>query len=549
MRMRPSKSIRFMILSPFLLAIIAWWLYTQVFQPQPFYVNADPEIPYLMSSLAVFKGEPYAFIDHPGTPVEIIGTLIFSATYPFIGNSVSSFTLSHILHPDTFLIIARSLLTLASMGTMVLLGLCMVPGSHWTDQLAAVACAVLFFGIHPWAFDSIVHWSHNSFSFPVGSLLGLGMVLLVVDKNGGSKQQIAILGFSFGILVAIQLYFVTWIVGAVVAFSSYSVLSMQGWKKALVSSLRITLAAIAGFIVATIPILNKYPDFVSWIFRVASHQGRHGSGPPGFMSVQSAVINFYSLWSDLRLLIISVGVVVVLIAVMAFLQRHNLKSNTGLWAIALGLIAQIGVMSALVIKHPGIIYMQAIAATFPLLLAVAISLMGISIPKMTSTQRLIKFGLSIGIFFLFSTAFFRAIIIHSKETKQVQYAVEEINDFLDDLALDQGRDQQAFNRLWVYGMPSECQALWYGNHYTGYTLSVEVGSICPRDLVFDLWENRVVLSDGSSVQLDRFDWDIIVVTEAALIDFPDLAEVGRLVYSHASLGTFGKVVYILPSHD
>jgi len=538
-----------MILSPFLLAIIAWWLYTQVFQPQPIYVNADPEIPYLMSSLAVFKGEPYTFIDHPGTPVEIIGTLIFSATYPFVGNSVNSFTLSHILHPEIFLFIARALLTLASMGTMVLLGWYMVPGNHWTDHLSAVAIAVLFFGIHPGAFDSIVHWSHNSFSFPVGSLLGLGMVLLVVEKNVGTKQQKAILGFSFGILMAIQLYFVTWIVGAVVAFYAYSVLSMRGWKKALVSSLSITLAAIAGFIVATFPILNKYPDFISWIVRVASHQGRHGSGPPGFLSLQSAAINFHSLWSDLRLLFVSVGVVVVLIAVMALLQRHSLKSNTGLWAIALGLIAQISVMSALVIKHPSIIYMQAVAATFPLLLAVAIYLMGISIPKMTSTQRLIKFGLSLGIFILFSIAVFRAFFIHSIEIKQVQYAVEETNDFLDELALDQGREQQSLNKLWVYGMPSECQALWYGNHYAGYTLSVEVGLICPRDLVFDLWENRVVLSDGSSVQLDRFDWDIIVAAEAALIDFPDLAEVGRLVYSDARLGTFGKVVYILPSHD
>jgi len=543
---RSALSPRLVILAPFLVGVIAWWLYSQVIQPQPIYITADPEVAYFLSSLSVFKGKPYTFIDHPGTPVEIIGTVILSITYPFVGNLGNSFTFYHIAHPDTFLVIVRTLLTLASMGTMILLALYFVPGNHWTDHLAAVAVAILFFGVHPRAFDSIVNWSHNSFSFPFGALLGLGMVLVVVEKKGGSRRQIAVLGFCLGILAAIQLYFVTWILAAIVTLIVYFALSGQGWKKGLVSCLGIILAAITGFFCSTLPIVARYREFVSWIVRVASHQGRHGSGPPGFISLQSAVNNFFTLWRDLRLLFLSVGVALLLTAVMALYQRRSLKSNPGLWAVALGLTVQIGAMSALVIKHPGIIYMQAVASIFPLLLACTISLMRISLPKMIIAQRLIKFGLSIGIYILFVLALAKTIIIHNIETQQVEYAVEDINMFIDEVALDLGRDRKSLNTLWVYGMPSDCLALWYGNQYAGNVFAEEISSICPRDLFFDLWENRVSVVDGTSVPVDQSNWDIIVLNEAALIDFPDLTTLGRVVESEARLGTFGKVVYLLP---
>jgi len=253
------------ILAPFLIAIAAWWLYTQAIVPQPYYVNADPEIPYLMSSLSVFKGEPYTFIDHPGTPIEIIGSAILGATYPFVGNIADSFTSAHILHPEIFLFIARTTLVLMSMGTMVLLVRYTVPGDHWTDGLAAVAVAVLFFAIHPRGFESIVHWSHNSFSFPLGTLLGLGIYYLVVYKKGGTTAQIVLLGVSLGVLTAVQLYFLTWVVAAIVSMGVYNLLSDRGWKRALVSGVQIGVSALGGFVVATLPIINRYPEFLSWI--------------------------------------------------------------------------------------------------------------------------------------------------------------------------------------------------------------------------------------------------------------------------------------------
>jgi hypothetical protein len=238
-----------------------------------------------------------------------------------------------------------------------------------------------------------------------------------------------------------------------------------------------------------------------------------------------------------------------LVVVMAVTQRRSIKTNTGLWAVALGIIVQIGLMSVLVIKHPGVIYMQAVAAALPILLAVIISLMHFSGPHRQSMQRLIKFSVSLVVFALFAFALSRSFILHDAETKNVGAAVEEISSFLDDFAQEQGLNRSSLTTLGIYGMPSRCLALWYGNQYAGYSLAEEVGSICARDLIYDLWENRVVLADGSSVPLDQSNWDVLVAYEAALIDFPYLAEVGKVVYSETQLGTFGRIVYVLREQD
>ncbi len=537
------------MLAPFLIAIGAWWLYTQAVIPQPYYVNADPEIPYLMSSLSAFKGEPYTFIDHPGTPIEMIGSAILGVTYPFVGKIADSFTLAHILHPEIFLFIARTSLVLMSMGTMVLLALYTVPGDHWTDALAAVAVAILFFAIHPRGFVSIVRWSHNSFSFPAGTLSGLGILSLVVYKKGGTKAQIVLLGFSLGVLTAVQLYFLTWVVAAITAIAAYNVLSDRGWMRALISSGQIGASALGGFVVATLPIINRYPEFLSWIIRVGTHQGRHGSGPPGFVSLETAAANFMALWVELRLLFILMGLMIGVVAVMAIIQRRSIKTHAGLWAVALGIILQIGLMSALVIKHPGVIYMQAVAAALPILLAAVFSLIQYSFTQGKSISRLINFGISTVIFAFFAFALARSFILHDAETKYVGTAVGDINTYLDDFARGQGLDRSSLTVLGIYGLPLKCQALWYGNQYAGYTLADEISSICSRDLIYDLWENRVVLADGSSVPLDQSNWDVLVVYEAAFKDFPDLAEVGEVVVSETRLGTFGRIVYVLHDPD
>ena len=96
------------------ISMTGWWLYAHFFENQPFYIQADPEMNFFMDSLNIFIGNPYAFYFHPGTPVQIIGTILVAMTYPFIRGGVDSLVQYHIQYPQVFLGMARAFLILGS---------------------------------------------------------------------------------------------------------------------------------------------------------------------------------------------------------------------------------------------------------------------------------------------------------------------------------------------------------------------------------------------------------------------------------------------------
>lgn len=538
------RKLRFLLISVLAIGIGVWWLFSQVLLPLPLHVGADPQIAYMMSSLSPFKGEAYTFIDHPGTPVEIVGTLIIAMTYPFMRSGNTSFVMAHIQNPMLFLTIVRALLVLMSVITMGTLAKRVLHKGHWTDELAASALAVLFFSIYPRAFDQIVAWSHNSFAYPLGALLGLGVMLIFRDQGGGTRAGRLQLGAMLGVFAAIQLYFITWAFGAVVAAVTYFLLKRNG-RRAIEFSVQLGIAAAAGFILVTLPIASKYAEFIHWIIRVGSHQGRHGSGPPGFISLGSAVSNLLTLVGQAPLLFITMGVTLLLLIVALSRGSISRRSKPGLWACAAGFAAQVLAMLFLILKHPGVLYLQAVAVSLVLLLAVTLELLrpvGASAP---GGYRLGVFGLSLAVFALFAFGEMRAFLVHRVEVEHVNKAEAEISRFIEVSTSEQGVDDSAITKLWVYGMPSDCQVLWYGNRYAHYAFTPEIGALCPHDLNYDLWEGVVTLPDGSLVPLEDAAWDVLIMNEAALLDFPDLYEVGEVIRSGVSLGTFGRIVYIL----
>ena len=160
------------------LAMVGWWLYAHLVEIYPFHVQADPEMNFFVDSLNVFKGNLYAFYYHPGTPVEIIGSLLLAVTFPFIEGGIDSLIQYHIDNPQLFLGMARAVIILGCIGTIVIISKYALSIKHWTDELSVTAIAALFFVIHPQAFTLILTWSHNSFNYPLGTLFSLWLLVL-----------------------------------------------------------------------------------------------------------------------------------------------------------------------------------------------------------------------------------------------------------------------------------------------------------------------------------------------------------------------------------
>ncbi|MGD2058609.1 MAG: hypothetical protein PVI04_07730, partial [Anaerolineales bacterium] len=198
-----------------------------------------------------------------------------------------------------------------------------------------------------------------------------------------------------------------------------------------------------------------------------------------------------------------------------------------------------------ILKHPGILYLQAVAVSLALLLGVTLELLRPESVAASGAYRLGVFGMSLVVFALFAFGELRAFVAHRAVGENVREAEVGISRFLEAYANDHGVDENAITKLWVYGMPSDCQVLWYGNRYAHYAFTPEVGALCPHDLNYDLWDGVVTTPEGSLVPPEAAAWNVLVVNEAALLDFPDLNELGKVIRSDVSLGTFGRIVYIV----
>jgi hypothetical protein len=134
----------------FLLA--GFWLYASasiIFTgSQPHYRDYDPEMAYLLNSLAPFKGAPYFYTDHPGTPVEILGTVLLGAAYLFFTDQ-ASFINYYLENPVYFLSVARGLITLLSLLCAICFFLTALATLQKPNAYLALSLGLLFYGLHP----------------------------------------------------------------------------------------------------------------------------------------------------------------------------------------------------------------------------------------------------------------------------------------------------------------------------------------------------------------------------------------------------------------
>ncbi len=77
----------------------------------PFWLagDSDPDYPYLLNSLNLSKGQAIGHIDHPGTPVQMLGALFLTLSKPFGSGDLTHRVLSN---PETFLVILASILSI-----------------------------------------------------------------------------------------------------------------------------------------------------------------------------------------------------------------------------------------------------------------------------------------------------------------------------------------------------------------------------------------------------------------------------------------------------
>ena len=497
----PLKKVAFLVL---LIPIIAYSVFTLWVKPGPFYLGYDPEMPYLFNSLAIFKGQTYTYIDHPGTPVEVIGSVILGLTYPFARNFPGGFIDFHLNNPALFVSLSHSFLILASIFCAWYFYSTAMHLFPNLGLLLPLAAAGLFYVLTPISFQTLSYWSHNSFNFPFGTLYLLVLLRIIYQAKGELRRRETIgLGLAGGILAAVQIYFAVWVISTAITIFVFYTLQGLPRKTGFLAALGVLISGMVGFAICLIPMAPLIPVFINWVIALIFHQGRYGGGPEGILSLNGLVENFAALVNSATILFIASGVVFgVLIYLFSRKNRQTLQ-KPGFVAMSIGLFCQVAFLFILILKHPGTAYLLSVAATLPVLfLVVAQNGAG----KINPLARKLFFILVMA-GFLFN--FVQAALLQEQTVDDTQAVEKETVAAIADDALITHRKAEDLVILWTYGAFSPCQALRFGDGYAGGIFRPKINNLCRNQYQLDIWK-QMVETPGGWVGIKEIPWDLLV---------------------------------------
>ncbi|MDQ3005986.1 MAG: hypothetical protein M3R47_11490, partial [Chloroflexota bacterium] len=300
--------------------LIIYWLYWTF--NTSYWFNADPAAVYFLDSLSIFAGKSYVYVDHPGTPVQLIGSFLLALTYPFLGSS-EKFISFHLARPGAFFLMTNAFLLAVNIICALVLYRTAISTLKQDRILGGIALSLLFFTLHPYSFPSLTLWSHNSFNFPFGTLW---LVWLYLELRRGevlSPRRLVLLGFAAGILSMAQVYFLAWLVSGIFTVFIYSLRLRQTFRKSLASSIYMLAGGVMGILAMLAPIYKELPRFMAWLTRIITYQGLYGSGEKGIYSLSFIPLSINFWWNNIRPMIIVLLVTLAILAIILHWKRRT----------------------------------------------------------------------------------------------------------------------------------------------------------------------------------------------------------------------------------
>ena len=507
-----------------------FWLYLSFILkgPESYYRDYDPQMAYFLNSLAPFKGAPYFYTDHPGTPVEMIGTMIVGTLYVFFTDHADFISYS-LKNPDYFLNVAHGLITLLSILCAIYFFRTVFRTLQKPNVYLALSLALLFYGLHPFSFKTLIVWSHTSFNFPLGAGYLLFLFTVAEDAQGRISNRLAAgLGLAVGVMIAIMINFVPWLVTTLIFILLSDWIQRIPWKKSLITGSVLVLCCAAGFLVSILPSIQRMPYFFGFIYNILGHQSRYGTGPEGIPSLPL-------IWSNLHDMVTTAPLVFLLMLVSPLISLFNFRQrdasripeNHALWALNVSLLLQCGTITLAVLKHPGGHYLLSLAATLPVLYLVIFKLSEFN----WRVNR--QFGKALVIFSIISIGVFALLTIKNRhaELQEARAVGAEINRIITEQEIRLNKKPGELLIIRTNETYSYCSALLHGDFFTGAVFATEINVWCPSQVYFINRFDRVYYH-GMQVPIDELPWDLLVARTWALADNPSWKKEKIVEYPH-----------------
>jgi hypothetical protein len=484
-------------------------------------------MPYLMNALMIFKGAGYYYLDHPGTPLEVIGTFIYVFLYPFTGLGGKDFFYYNIQYPNIFLVVSRLFISVSSLYCAFYLRQVFISSEKRNlGVLQGISVIFLFFVVHPMSLATLNLWSHTSFNYPFGTLLLAYLYSIAVEGREINYKSLIVLGVGSGFLAAVMVYFFAWVL-CIFLFLGAVMLIERGWRDAFLFCMFYLFVAALTFLVFMLPAYGQVSYFINWIYGVVIHGGIYGQGQKSITSVKLLENNILLAFEDVSLLVVFFLVMSLFVSVLLF-RKIWLFGHKRTLILIFAVYIQIIFLFLLIFKHPGVKYSLPIAAALPILAALLLSLSR-STPRLYTVVSwtlilfvLVQLPVTVMNFLSSQAALSNAAFLSSsQEYKMVrEYQRMVYGDTKDPTVLS------------TYGTYSPCYSLQFGNEYANSLFNEEVSAVCPRHYQYIVWISSAFVN-GKLKKINEVSWDMIITSTSILADNEYLTAYGNVVrYKH-----------------
>jgi len=249
----------------------------------PFYLNTlyDPTYVYLISSLNLSQLQAPAFVDHPGTPIHVIGAVIVKGLYELTGNSpdIAEDVLSK---PEYYIRVMHFFLVLILCISLFLSSKIIYNSSKniWLSCLFQLS----IFTSYTTSYELSVI-AAEIFLIPLEMFLLAYTIKYISDKtNINNNYYVFVFSIICGLGIATKLSFFPVVCIPLIILDGYR-------KKGL-----FLIFSIVFFIISLLPAISNFTYLVNWIKRIFIFDGLHGKGNPGIVNFENFLTNLEEIF-------------------------------------------------------------------------------------------------------------------------------------------------------------------------------------------------------------------------------------------------------------
>jgi hypothetical protein len=483
--------------------LIIYWLYWQL--NTSYWFNADPAAVYFLDSLSIFTGRSYAYVDHPGTPIQLIGSFFLALTYPFLGGQ-ESFIDFHLARPGAFFLMTNMFLLAVNILSAFVFYKTATSTLKQDRILGGTAIALAYFALHPYSFPSLTLWSHNSLNFPFGTLWLIWLFVELRKDQEIPRSKLMLLGLAAGILSMAQMYFTAWLVSGAFTVFLFSLRLNQSLRQAFASGLYLFAGGVTGILAMLVPIYKELPRFLGWLTRIVTHQGLYGSGEEGIYSLSFIPLAIGFWWENIRPMIIILLLTLTVLGFIAYWKNTSAqKISPGVFAMVCGLVFQIMLIMLLMTKAAlKLRYSLSLAAILPVLILLTLHLLETTPWRTSEAKRIFYIIALAGVGF--------ALIIQINKQKQRAFVEQDAalakTQAVTRLAREKNVSENDIVVVYAYAVPLKCAGLLQASNWIG-TFKEEIAEVCPNQHA--IWDSNIELNISEyATDIRDLTWDMVI---------------------------------------